>query len=137
MFFSGKSITIQHMHMQHQAGGSDCVLFALATATAICNGMDPGALDYQQRQMRDHFKKRLELKVLLPFPAKGIAKRSPSIICVDRLRIHCECRQPYDGRQMVKCTTCKKWFHNICVAIPDAAVKNEDIPWYCASCAKL
>ena len=49
--FSGKSITIHHMHMQHQAGCSDCGLFALATATAICNGMDPGALNYLQRQM--------------------------------------------------------------------------------------
>ena len=128
MFFSGKSITIQHMHMQHQAGGGDCGLFALATATAICNGMDPGALHYQQRQMRDHLKKSLELKVLLPFPAKGIAKRSLSVVRVDRFSIHCECRQ---------CTTCKKWFHNIYIAIPDEAVKNEDIPWYCASCTKL
>ena len=66
MFFSVKSIAMQHMHMQHQAGGSDCGLFALATATAICNDMDPGDLHYQQGQMRDHLKKSLELKVLTP-----------------------------------------------------------------------
>ena len=27
MFFSGKSVAVQHMHMQHQSGGSDCGLF--------------------------------------------------------------------------------------------------------------
>ena len=33
----GESITLQHVHMQQQAGSNDCGLFALATATAISN----------------------------------------------------------------------------------------------------
>lgn len=77
MLFSGKSITIQHMHMQHQTGCSDCGLFALATTTTICNGVDSGSLHYQQRKMRDHLKRSLELKVLTPFPAKAIPSKFP------------------------------------------------------------
>ena len=37
------TITLQYMNVQYQYGGSDCGLFALAFATALCAGIDPTA----------------------------------------------------------------------------------------------
>ena len=40
--------------MQQQTGSSDCGLFALATATALCFGDDPAHLTFDQNRMRTH-----------------------------------------------------------------------------------
>ena len=93
MFFEGKTIVIQHVHMQQQSGSSDCGLFALATAAAICNGLNPGSLEFQQRLMREHLRKSLQRKKLLPFPFKEVPRRIPEFVLKDRLRIYCVCRQ--------------------------------------------
>ena len=37
---SKDSIVLEYIKMQEQSGASDCGLFAIATATAICNGQD-------------------------------------------------------------------------------------------------
>ena len=37
-----EEITVNMMDMQKQAGGSDCGLFAIAFATALVNGKQPG-----------------------------------------------------------------------------------------------
>ena len=42
------TITLQYMNVQHQYGGSDCGLYALAFAAALCAGIDPTACIYLQ-----------------------------------------------------------------------------------------
>ena len=37
------TITLQYVNVQHQYGGSDCGLYALAFAAALCAGIDPTA----------------------------------------------------------------------------------------------
>ena len=59
MFSDRKFITIRQVHVQQQMGGSDCGLFAIANAAAVCNGKDPGTLVYNQKQMREHLRKCL------------------------------------------------------------------------------
>ena len=120
MMFMGKSITLQHVHMQQQAGSYDCGLFALATATAISNGLESGRLEFRQRMMRVHLKNALLTKLLLPFPAKEVPTRVPQLVWIDRVRIYCVCRQPENWqRKMVECSLCKDWFHNDCVKVPE------------------
>ena len=49
------SIPLQYMSVKHQNGGSDCGLFALAFATALCMCLDPTACKFKQELMREHF----------------------------------------------------------------------------------
>jgi len=42
---------------QVQEGGSDCGLFAIATATTLCHGESPVDLEYDQSSMRSHLLK--------------------------------------------------------------------------------
>ena len=52
--FDGKFIKLHKVPVQHQAGGSDCGLFAIAFAVALCFGLNPSKLNFQQHKMGDH-----------------------------------------------------------------------------------
>ena len=52
-----KAISIRTVHIQQQMGGSDCGLFAIANATALCYGKDSGTLAFDQKIMREHLRK--------------------------------------------------------------------------------
>ena len=52
--FDGKYLKLQKVLVQHQAGGSDCGLFAIAFAVALCFGLNPSKLIFEQSKMRDH-----------------------------------------------------------------------------------
>ncbi|KAG8963989.1 hypothetical protein FRC03_002327 [Tulasnella sp. 419] len=48
--------------------------------------------------------------------------------------VACICREPEDGRRMVRCDGCRSWFHQICVDILD---ENQlDDFWYCWKCSR-
>ena len=49
-----KEIVIKMMNVQLQAGGCDCGLFAIAFATALANGIQPGECSFKQDAMRRH-----------------------------------------------------------------------------------
>ena len=72
---SKPTIFIQQPRMQQQTGRSDCGLFAVATATAICNGQKPETIRFDQTQMRQHLLKSLDEKLLLPFPSTKTSRR--------------------------------------------------------------
>ena len=128
------SILVQYMHMQDQGGGSDCGLFAIATATTICNGQDPAALQFDQSHMRQHLLNAFETNILMPFPSRKVAKRKPLIVFRERIHVYCVCRHPDDGRKMVQCTKCKSWYHCDCMKLAPNVLKNIEntkTPWYC------
>ena len=56
--------------MVMQNGSSDCGLFALATATALANGEEPGSCIFDQKQMRPHLIKCLEAGKAEGFPVR-------------------------------------------------------------------
>lgn len=87
--------------MQQQVGGNDCVLFAITTATAICNGHKPETLRFDQSVMRQHLLTSIEQKILLPFRSKKVAKRKPEIVLKERIRVYCICRQLDNGCKMI------------------------------------
>ena len=67
---SEKSITLRSMHAQRQSGASDCGLFAIATATDLCFGLQPGLTDYEQSSMRQHLQTCFLKGEMKPFPKK-------------------------------------------------------------------
>ena len=59
---------------QQQSNTADCGVFAIAFATAICNGQDPEKLLFKTSDMRKHLNDCLEDKKMWQFPAKLINK---------------------------------------------------------------
>ena len=130
------TITIQRAPMQLQRGGSDCGLFAIASATAICNGQSPENIQFDQSQMRPHLLKCLEDKLLMPFPSTIAPRRRPRITLCERIHVYCTCRLPDEGRKMVQCTSCTRWYHCDCMKISTKRMKsieNSNRPWYCGN----
>ena len=108
---SNDSIVVQYIKMQEQFGASDCGLFAIATATAICNGQDVCMLEFDQSVMRKHLLQCFQSGAMLPFPSHSIAARKPKVMKEELVERHCHCRLPYTGSKMVQCDGCQKWFH--------------------------
>ena len=62
------AITVKYMDTQMQCGSTDCSIFAIAFATALANGEQPGGLHFEQPQMRKHLMHCLEAQCLSAFP---------------------------------------------------------------------
>ena len=50
----GPHLKLKIMHSQSQSRGSDCGLFAIATATSLCYGIPPSTVLFDQNRMRKH-----------------------------------------------------------------------------------
>ena len=48
------AVKFNFVPIQKQKGGSECGLFAIAISTAICKGLDPIVVTFNQAAMRDH-----------------------------------------------------------------------------------
>ena len=130
---SKDSIVLEYIKMQEQSGASDCGLFAIATATAICNGQDLCMLEFDQLLMRKHLLQCFQNGAVLPFPSQSIAARKPKVLKEEVVEIYCHCRLPYTGRKMVQCDGCQKWFHCNCLHVSPRRSTN----WYCSPvCSK-
>ena len=70
MRVSEPNLTLTFADVQMQAGGSDCGVFALAFATAICYGHSPGKFHFDQQRMRAHSIECLEKKHFTMFPIR-------------------------------------------------------------------
>ena len=51
-----------------QLGVKDCGVYAIATATLLASGANPGSATYHQQAMREHLVKCFETFQLTPFP---------------------------------------------------------------------
>ena len=78
----GTSYTIQVIKCQKQSGCNDCYLFAIATATALCNGELPSSKIWDQSAMRIHLVKCFESRLMMPFTGK----LEPNIMMEDIVR---------------------------------------------------
>ena len=155
-------ITVKMMDIQKQAGGSDCGLFAIAFATALANGKQPGISIYinysyqssgpevysinmhtgnylfQQEAMRGHLIKCLEEGSITDFPVKKIRRKGTSVKKEETITLYCTCRMP-EMRPMIQCSYCRKWYHILCVqdSVTKAAIENSKIVWTCRLCRQI
>ena len=102
-----------------QSGGSDCGLFAVAFATAICYSINPSTLVFSQSGMRNHFIHCIHDKKMTLFP--NAAAKSEKSACLRKISkpLFCVCRMPdtFDSNT-IECYTCKELFHRTCVMPP-------------------
>ena len=85
-----RQIMFEYMNIQPQKGSNDCGLFVFANATTLCHGENPVTCVYNQEAMLGHLLKALELKVLVPLPAKKTKtwiKRE--CLCREYPLVHC------------------------------------------------
>ena len=75
--------------VQMQARVSDCGVFALAFATAICFGHSPGKFHFNQRQMRTHLIECLEKSHFSMFPIRKERRQGSKVKASETVPIHC------------------------------------------------
>ena len=131
------TITLQYKNVQHQFGGSDCGLFALAFATALSSSTDPTTCTFDQDVMREHFLKCIEKGQIDSFPLKQVRRPICRPVKVETFDIHCHCRMPEKKQdRMILCNGhCKQWYHDTCERI-EANIWNSRLRWYCRNCKK-
>ena len=61
---------VKFVDVQMQSGTYDCGLFAIAHATALALGEQPGNYLYDQPKMRKHLYKSFQMKTMTLFPLK-------------------------------------------------------------------
>ena len=131
------SIELKYMDTQMQSGSSDCGLFAVAFATAIVFGKQPGLFSFDQSQMREHLKKCLEQQCITMFPIKK-SRRRTKVKATEQVHVYCSCRMPeLSGTEWIECSKCREWYHaGACVEVEQ---RHFDVKckWFCPGCRNL
>jgi hypothetical protein len=131
------SIKVEIAPVQHQQGGSDCGLFAIAFATSLCYGNNPSHLHFTQCLLQRHFLQCIRDQKLTEFPSvKPMSpyKRLKSV----QFSVHCMCRLPDNHTErMVECTDCRIWVHQSCAKLSTTEIeKLKTVPWRCPECQR-
>ena len=122
------------MQVTLQTNGSDCGIYAIAFATALCLGQSPGLLQFDESRMISHLAKCLEQGTFTMFPVCQ-TRRQIQIKATCVLDVYCACRMPsLPDTDMIECTSCKKWLHVLCVSPSTSVLECSSLPWFCDSC---
>ena len=116
-------------------GSCDCGLFAIAFATALVMGHKPEDVQFNQGKMRKHLWKCLGKKQMEMFPVTR-QRRAQKAKFVQDINIYCKCRMPTMGEDMLQCSNCEQWYHISCVRVPQNALDDTSISWYCKQCQR-
>lgn len=96
MKYHKPSFTVRFISVQMQSGASDCGLFALAFAVALCSGKDPHKCSFQQDQMRHHLATCFENGELTEFQAEDKPQHFRSSVKFTR-QVQCTVHAAYHG----------------------------------------
>ena len=128
------ALNLKFLNTQRQHGYSDCGFYAIATATAICEGKDSCTQLFCQEYMRSHLSQCLKMGKMILFPAKERNVSIGSRIKTTQIvKLFCHCRQPSYGN-MIQCKKSSDWFHGQCESISTKHWKNP-YTWNCRGCA--
>ena len=82
-------IKLTYVDVQMQQGCDDCGLFAIAFATSLARGEQPGSFFYQQKAMRKHLVDCLEKQNITAFPIQKIRRHGSKVRHSANMPIHC------------------------------------------------
>ena len=123
------AIKVKYIDTQMQSGSTDVASLLLHSQLALANGEPPGALIFNQPEMRKHLMECLELQLLSAFPIMRKRRRANKVKLVSPVPIYCSCRMPEQaGNTLIQCSTCKEWF-----AVPPEAF-DSGTRWFCNNC---
>ena len=133
---------VRHIAVQRQSGTTDCGLFSIAFAQALCAGVDPYLQAFDQHKMREHLYLCFEEGEILPFPLAQRSRRltRKRIIHSSSIQVYCKCRLPWnkqdDQGTLTQCNRCKEWFHKQCENIGQDVLDIPQYVWLCSTCNK-
>ena len=133
---------VRHIAVQRQSGTTDCGLFSIAFAQALCAGVDPHLQAFDQQKMREHLYLCFEEGEILPFPLAQRSRRltRKRIIHSSSIKVYCKCRLPWnkqdDQGTLTQCNRCKEWFHKQCENIDQDVLDIPQYVWLCSTCNK-
>ena len=132
LFTEKPKITLEYQDVQKQSGLSDCGLFAIAFATALCFGRHPGELMFDQSKMRSYLMSCFQNRNISMFPIKKIKRTATKRKPTELINVYCICRMPeFTGSRWIQCSSCKEWFHcGTCVKVPPMP----RVKWNCQKC---
>ena len=130
---SADAIKIMVEPVTQQMNGSDCGVFAIAFAAALCYGQDPSKMIFQIRNIRSYLWNCLTNGHIDMFPSAQRMSDVPNSKSI-LLPIYCKCRLPYIKQEddMVECSSCHKWYHRKCLKVPKMVFKRKDMNWKCS-----
>ena len=132
---SSSNMVIEWPSMQRQSGESDCGLFAVAIATSLLNGEDPGSKSYDQSVMRGHLAVCFHCEELAVFPASS-SKCVKNDKKEETIKVFCHCRMPFkNGDFMIECSVCLEWFHRSCDKVPQTV--TDKTLFHCMNCKSV
>ena len=112
-------------------------LFAIAFATSLARGEQPGSFFYEQKATRKHLIESLEKQNNTAFPIQKIRRHGSKVRHSANVPIHCVCKLPkLEGIKMIECSYCGAWYHiDLCVSVSsDFQQPHTCIKWACVKC---
>ena len=132
---------IRFVDVQAQSGGSDCGLFAIAFAEALCRGEDPHLLNLDQALMRCHLQKCFLGGNLVEFPQLRRRRRlgRNRLLAPKKVDVFCHCRLNWNRLgdpqgDLIQCDICRVWFHELCEKVDRETFAHRTSKWYCNKC---
>ena len=140
----GDSLKVVSQCIQQQTNGHMCGVFSIANAVSLCFGKHPRFINYDERNMRSHLlrclrRRRFEMfpHVEFPFSWPVLAWQSHSYV----FPLICTCRTPQSSDdplnlgKVLKCVSCNRMFHEVCVGLPRSVNERvEQVAYKCESC---
>ena len=114
---AGDCIDVMVPQSQLQEGADDCGLFTIATATSLCFGIPPNTILWDQKKMREHFRRCFENGKMSPFPGWDLPDRTKitphisyePLLTTVKVKVYCSRKMPQIGRErMAQRTKCLK-----------------------------
>ena len=111
--------------------------FAIAFAVALCFGLNPSKLIFEQSKMRDHLLHCLNENEFTNFPFSINPMWKKKKIVINKETLFCFCRGLYDS-EMAKCISCHEWFHLRCLSSREVKHIKDDVTFQysCSKCLK-
>lgn len=135
-----------HALFQTQSNGIDFGPYALAFASDLVMGENPGKIEFCPLRIRQSAIDCLVLGKLSNFPAKPIKRPTKSFSF--EITVFCSCRltarlsnpavnsRPFREEQMVCCLSksCIRWYHRVCLESDAVFNQPKNFVWLCPLC---
>lgn len=118
--------------VQQQTNFSNCGVFAIAFAYAVCQGQPPELCLFTEGRLRAQLYGSLA-KNSIKFDMKTIESKVNVNIAQTKVPVYCVCRTAHYHELMVQCFMCQEWYHPTCVEIPETVIGNDET-WLCQKC---
>jgi hypothetical protein len=94
-----------------------CGFYAVAFAIAVCNGIDPTGVIYDERLLVSEVRSRLDTGSVHVIPGVQSSLRNSHCQTVRRRKLYCKCHQASGAINMIQCDECHNWYHVKCVGL--------------------